>query len=104
FRRLRKPSLGRRSGSRYGAARRRLARKADIDPATGGFGLDSLDLAAYAKAPACLHLAGRSHSAHLLLDFIAGRFLQRDGDFLTAPSLKTADGFLSRHPGHLNGW
>jgi hypothetical protein len=78
--------------------------KRQIDPATGSFGLDALDLAAYAKAPACLHLAGRSHSAHLLLDFIAGRFLQRDGDFLTAPSLKTRDAVLARHPGHLNAW
>jgi hypothetical protein len=75
-----------------------------IDPATGDFGPDALDLAACSKAPACMQLAGRTRSAHLLLDFIAGHFLQRDGDFLTAPGLKTRDEVLSRYPGPLNGW
>ncbi len=78
--------------------------EARLDLTTGSFGSDAHDLAAYYKAPAAMHLAGRPRAAYALVDFIAKSFLQPDGDFLTEPGKKTSDAVLSNYPGYLNGW
>ncbi|WP_428263958.1 hypothetical protein [Haliangium sp.] len=62
------------------------------------------DLGAYYKSLWLLHLAGRNHLAYRRLRYIKNTFLQSDGDFLTAPDLKTANGVLVQYYPYTNGW
>ncbi len=62
------------------------------------------DLAAHYKAPALLQLAGRPREARQLLDRIAARFQQANGDFLSRPELRTADPVLAAYPAYMTGW
>ncbi len=71
---------------------------------TGSFGPEAQDLAAYYKAPAAMHRAGRTRAAVRLLEHVRATYQQPDGDFLTRPGLKTDDPVLSQYPGYMNGW
>lgn len=62
------------------------------------------DLAAHYKAPYLLQLAGRPRQARQLLDLIAARFQQPNGDFLSRPDLRTADPVLAGYPAYMTGW
>jgi len=62
------------------------------------------DVAVYYKSTALFHLAGRNDLDAKLLDLVKARFLQPDGDFLTAPGVKSADGVLSMYYPYINGW
>ncbi|MEB3166063.1 MAG: hypothetical protein VKO65_05260 [Cyanobacteriota bacterium] len=70
----------------------------------GGLGPACTDLSCYYKVPYLMHLAGRPGDAHRLLETIARRFLQRDGDFLTARDCRTADPVLASYPAYMSGW
>ena len=62
------------------------------------------DLAAYYKSPSTLYAAGRVEEANRLVDYIRTRFLQPNGDVLTAPGNKSADGALVEYYHYTNTW
>ncbi|MBW4718758.1 hypothetical protein [Saccharothrix obliqua] len=70
--------------------------------ADGSYGQD--DLACHYKSPAALASAGRPRAARRLLEFIDARYATDDGDFVTAPGLKSENPVYQEFWSYPNGW
>lgn len=82
-------------------AHRTVARFASELREDGSFGPRHQDLASYYKAAALLLVGGRWDLADRVLAFVAGRFLQPDGDFAAGRSV---DPEVATHPARAGAW
>lgn len=62
------------------------------------------DLAAHYKSPTTLYAAGRVAEANRIVDYIKTNYLQADGDVLTSPGFKSADGAYIEYYHYTNAW
>lgn len=62
------------------------------------------DLAAHYKSPTTLYAAGKVEEANRIVDYIRGNYLQADGDLLTSPGFKSADGAYIEYYHYTNAW
>ncbi len=70
----------------------------------GSYGPQIDDLACYYKSPYLFQLCGRLPEAERLLNHIQQRFMQANGDFLTAPDLKSENGAFVEYWAYTNAW
>lgn len=70
----------------------------------GSYGPQAEDLACYYKAPYLFQLSGRARHATQLLEFIRGRFMRPDHDFVTSAHHKSDNAAFTEYWAYPNGW
>lgn len=70
----------------------------------GSYGPEADDLACYYKSPYLFQLSGRTRHAAGLLEFIRGRFMRPDHDFVTSTHHKSDNAAFTEYWVYPNGW
>lgn len=70
----------------------------------GSYGPEADDLACYYKSPYLFQLSGRTRHATQLLEFIQGRFMRPDHDFVTSTRHKSDNAAFTEYWAYPNGW
>jgi hypothetical protein len=70
----------------------------------GSYGSNIQDLASYYKSPYLLYLSGRVEESYQLLAYIKHKFMQDNGDFVTAEDIKSENKAFGEYWAYINGW
>lgn len=70
----------------------------------GSYGSNIQDLASYYKSPYLLYLSGRVEESCQLLTYIKDKFMQGNGDFITADDIKSENKAFGEYWAYINGW
>jgi hypothetical protein len=70
----------------------------------GSYGPEADDLACYYKSPYLFALSGRTRHATQLLEFVRGRFMRPDHDFVTSTHHKSDNAAFTEYWTYPNGW
>ncbi|AIT63682.1 hypothetical protein [Coxiella burnetii] len=70
----------------------------------GSYGKEADDLSCYYKSPMMFILANRYHLAAKVLGYIHTKYMSKNGDFKTKPSLKSIKPEYSEYWSYINGW
>jgi hypothetical protein len=70
----------------------------------GSYGSSIQDLASYYKSPYLLYLSGKVEESYQLLTYIKNKFMQDNGDFVTAEDIKSENEAFGEYWAYINGW
>jgi hypothetical protein len=70
----------------------------------GSYGSNIQDLASYYKSPYLLYLSGKMEESYQLLTYIKNKFMQDNGDFVTAEDIKSENEAFGEYWAYINGW